>query len=1246
MTKKLLILIMTLSVIFAIASCNEEKEKRFLVRFCIASNQVEEQWVAEGEILAEPDAPTYDGFVFLYWADEDGNRYSFDKPVTSNLTLTAQWRQGTTPPIEKEKVTVRFFGPDGVQIGSDQLINKGEDAVAPVLRAEEFFVYEWDGDYTNVTSDIDIHAVKKYDAASSDLFTYARINGEFMITGVAKGKELPHMSNGFVKLALPETYNGLTITAVGDGAFENKSIYSLYIPSCYTSIGEAAFKGNADLSSVTLCEGLVEIGKEAFMASEVQSGSSSLYVSGLNQIDFPSTLKTIGDYAFYEVGRIMVGSNYTEQSVRADFSKCTNLSYIGDHAFEGVMLQSLILPETAPLHIGDYAFAADTHYNYVRSGSTEYPRSQLKAITLPSSVSYIGDCAFYGNGVMYSYSNGAFIKTQTSVNFDCPALNLEYIGKRAFMNSQLTGSIELSVSVIGDYAFYDNRFLGIELSGVSEIGDYAFARSSDDSVILELSEGLTSIGKYAFFHNSGLTGLKLPASLKTIGEGAFEECSSLKGKLVLPTSLETIGVRAFDLTGIEAVEIKGNPKLMQQCFGNCRHLSTVEGNIEFADQGVFYGCTQLKKVRLSDNVTHIPYRMFYGCESLESVDLPSSLLIIEGMAFSHCSSLEKITIPQHVTGIEQMAFELCTSLSQVNFAGEELISVGPYAFDMCPELTQIELPDSVQYISDFAFEGTGLTSFKTPAALTSMGYGVFNRYEFTFGADRSSVMLPAIEIFTVSADTGEISFDGKGTFYGSQVQGFEVESGNKTYSAYDGILYSADRKKLVMYIRNASLESVELIDGLQELNSGAFMNCQTLKRVILPQTLTVIGDYAFYNCPNLKSISIPASVKRIGSYAFAGSSEADSSLGEVRFEGNGIVEIGSYAFADNSALTAIKIPASLERINFGAFYNCSALKTLDLSEAVGLKQIGDSAFSGKTKELAPKIESLDLRECLQLYATGMYTFSMCASLSEINFGVLAEIDRGAFYECTGLKSVTIGPCLEIIYEYAFSHCSALTEFIVPENNMLSTIMGYAFAGKMGENMSIETLDLTNAHHLTAIHEGAFAYGNVKKVYLPDVPFSLSSEVFYMCTKLTEIDFGGVVEIGENVLSTCTEVKIVNIPASVTTISGGAFRDLNIEQVNIGSPVGGNNLQYIGRNAFFNCNKLKVVNIYGSNVPKLWGDEYNYSFFCLSGNVQSVIAGLSIVVDAGMKDAYLNSSFDAMGWNVYETIISERSLRFL
>ena len=215
-----------------------------------------------------------------------------------------------------------------------------------------------------------------------------------------------------------------------------------------------------------------------------------------------------------------------------------------------------------------------------------------------------------------------------------------------------------------------------------------------DITSIDITEGVTAIGKINFQYCSNLTSVTIPNSVTSIGEYSFEYCSGLTS-IEIPNSVTTIGKYAF--------------------YG-CDGLNSVllSNNLNVIDDYTFCGCKLLTSVDIPNGVTTIKDRAFSGCLGLTNVTIPSSVKSIGNYSFFGCLSLSSVTIPNSVTSIGTMGFfgsgiskvilhsNAITSKSYTTNStlkdifgqpakeyvlGEEITSIGSYAFQNCTEVT-------------------------------------------------------------------------------------------------------------------------------------------------------------------------------------------------------------------------------------------------------------------------------------------------------------------------------------------------------------------------------------------------------------------------------------------------------------------------------------------------------------------------------------------------------------------------------
>lgn len=415
--------------------------------------------------------------------------------------------------------------------------------------------------------------------------------------------------------------------------------------------------------------------------------------------------------------------------------------------------------------------------------------------------------------------------------------------------------IEDGVTRVGKNAFSYSDCKSVTLpSSVGEIRDEAF-RQCDALKEVSLSEGLWGIGAYAFAECGRLEKLSLPNSLSTLDAYAFSTCAALK-EVRIPYC-RSVGAHAFE---------------------NCNSLETVTFSEDVISIGAyaFSNCSNLKSVAFPEELQNVGAHAFEGDESLEEIILPSAVTIGE-YAFSQCGSYSttgepiRVSLPQNLTKIGRGAFFGCVM--------EEII-----------------LPEKLRSIGNEAFSVAGLTSITIPASVLDLGMD-----EIIYDENGNV--------------TEEIDADPRSVFDGAYLENIRVASGNPIYDSRDNanaIIRTADNTLLL------GCKSTVIPDTVTSIGSLAFYDCQELKKINIPKSVTNI-EIAAFSRSGLTEIEIPESVKEIGGLAFDCPSLTDAVLDE------GIETIGERAFAgmmSPTGLIRITLPKSLRKIDNAAFYGC------------------------------------------------------------------------------------------------------------------------------------------------------------------------------------------------------------------------------------------------------------------------------------------------------------------------------------
>lgn len=608
-----------------------------------------------------------------------------------------------------------------------------------------------------------------------------------------------------------------SLTRIGENAFEDcRALQSLSIPNGVTNIGDKAFAGCSGVASVSISERLTSIPQSAF------SGCSSLTF-----LRIPDSVSAIGMYAFSGCGNlesILMNNNVKSLSWWV-FSGCSNLT--------SVAVPQCICSEGLS-DIGGFPSA----YNHITNiviceGVTNIAYSfsrcsALKSVTIPNSVTSIGEAAFRD------------CHNLTSISIPNTVTN---IGKNAFSNCKALTSLLIppSVTEIGYSAFYG-------CNGLTTVG---------------IPDSVTGIGAWAFGYCNGLESVTIPDSVTNIGGSAFSYCSGLT-LVTLSDSITSISSSVFDnCISLKIVELpqwactKRMSDIFSDTYTNITHITIRDGTTHISGQS-FSGCSGLQSVSLPNSLTNIGERSFYNCQSLKSLSIPESVTSIGSNAFYNCNKLTEVYIPDLPTWCRMSfgnAYGNPLYYAGHLFVGDEevtdltipdgVVDIGNFIFYGCKGLSSVTIPNSVSDIGWSAFcECSGLTS-------AVLGKGVTNiaQYAFYDCNGLATLMIPD-SVMTI----GDHAFDGCSRL------------------TTVGIPQCVCTGRLSSVFSNAYTRITNAVIGAAVTNIGyaTFYGCNGLKSVTISDSMTEIGAWAFGNCPEVVSLTIPDSVVRIGSNVFYG----------------------------------------------------------------------------------------------------------------------------------------------------------------------------------------------------------------------------------------------------------------------------------------------------------------------------------------------------------------------------------------
>lgn len=241
-------------------------------------------------------------------------------------------------------------------------------------------------------------------------------------------------------------------------------------------------------------------------------------------------------------------------------------------------------------------------------------------------------------------TNSGKIVIQSELVVDDVTYIVTSIADEAFYyNSQVKEmTLPSSIEKIGKKAFcHCPNMYKIDIpKTVNSIGWNAF-ESCLSLKSIEFPDSMKYVPYMAFKRCMNLQEVKLPNALKTISNGAFSECESLT-EIVIPESVTVFGDGVFlDCPNLKSVNIpSGVKKLSNSLFGRCGSLKgiVIPDSVDIIDDCAFYECTSLDSIN-TNKATQINQYAFYGCSGLTSVRFGEPLEYLGYMSFANCADL-------------------------------------------------------------------------------------------------------------------------------------------------------------------------------------------------------------------------------------------------------------------------------------------------------------------------------------------------------------------------------------------------------------------------------------------------------------------------------------------------------------------------------------------------------------------------------------------------------------------------------
>lgn len=671
------------------------------------------------------------------------------------------------------------------------------------------------------------------------------------------------------------------------------------------------------------------------------------------------------------------------------------------------------------------------------------------------------------------------------------------------------------------YEILDEEAKTVGIAGASDkIEDFFYCYCPQTLTIKDEEYTVVQVNDRAFYGNDKLYFISLPSTITDFGASAFANCANVYFQ-ELPSALETIGDCCFkETSSIESITLPETvAELGVEAFAempNLRRVVMQNTAITEIKEKTFYMDKELQEVFLPLGVKKIDDEAFYQTLSLTDLYFPEGLEYIGRFAFSaqpydydgYRGGLETLELPSTIKEIGRGAFSpipafrvdlsKCTNLKEVT------------GFSSCYNLTSLTLPEGLEKIGDYAFNyiganaGVGTTDITIPSTVSTIGEGAFKHTKITklTIGDKVSVISDNTfnEVTSIEIGSG-IKTIGAEAFKSTNLRLIHLHTPVPPTFNHNFNLSAASAQNITVIVPDGSIELYAHHPKWKDFN--LVEEAQSQVEVTLNGSLGL--GAAIYQASGVLPSRI-TSLKVSGPMTRADLQVISKNMFSLSkldiYNTTGLTEIPENCFKDNTLLTEMILPESIELIGDYAFYGCTSLRIDKLPES--LRSIGDKAFEN------------------------------CSSLNITELpDALESIGYRAFSDCISLRSITAGPNLSGRIQATFSFCRLL-EYVDLSRTKITAF---------GSNVvyvceSLRTILLPET--LTSFNHRDFAITGLRSITLPGALRNIGTETFVE-SPIKAICIGnGIQTVGESLFEQCAEIVSASLPASTESLGEKVF----------------------------------------------------------------------------------------------------------
>ena len=525
---------------------------------------------------------------------------------------------------------------------------------------------------------------------------------------------------------------------------------------------------------------------------------------------------------------------------------------------------------------------------------------------------------------------------------------------------------------------------------------------------------VTMIAEQAFIDREKITEVNIPASIKSIGDRAFEGCISL-------TSF---------------------------------NVSSENANF-CSENGILF------------NKAKTTLLQYPPAKADAGYSIPDGVTKIGDRAFSDCNKLTVMTIPGSVTTIGIEALKSCTDLTELFVHAKTPPTVGTNAFMN----VNLDIPVYVPAASLDTYKAaagwkdfTNLQALVTEFTVNNLKYKVTdyiaNKVELTGYTTKPTGKLYIPTSLTYGSKTYLVTGIKNDAFYGcSEITEVTIPTYVKSIGTR-------------AFYECTSLKNLEIVNGVTSIGDEAFSKCSALTKVTIPESVTSLGQVVFANCSSLTQATIGNGVTEIRFGLFG-----DCTALEKVVIGKGVTKIGSFAFTNCSKINEMTvqatvpptvedaqslgsisrdIPVYVPAESLDAYKEANRWKEFTKLQALVTEFTVNNLKYKVTDYIADEVEltgyateptgKLDIPASVTYgskTSIGFQAFYKCSTLTRVTIPAsVTSVDAAVFGMCSSLTQATIGDGVKRISGSMFSGCSALEKLVI--GKAVTYIDSYAF----------------------------------------------------------------------------------------------------------------------------------------------------------------------------------------------------------